>query len=211
MLFRSQAVAEGWAALLKKQVVRDDGGEPAAGERSDVGRFAFTAQDPPTQQRAYAQAQATIALCELYGMTKDPALEVPARRAVGYAVAAQGPNGGWRYEPGKAGDMSVTGWYMMALKTAEMAGLQVPAETYARIGEFLDTVANEKGSAYGYLRHSPLKPASPVTAAVTAEGLLCRQYLGWPQADSRLVEGIERLVNEKPIDFAGDGKDVYAW
>ena len=152
-----------------------------------------------------------MALCELFGMSRDPKLAEPAARAVAYCVAAQGPNGGWRYEPGKAGDMSVTGWYMMALKTAEMAGMQVPAETFKRIGGFLDTVANEKGTRYGYLRHSPLKPASPVTAAVTAEGLLCRQYLGWPQRDSRLVEGIELLITEKQFDFEGDGKDVYAW
>ncbi|MFM8805594.1 MAG: hypothetical protein ACKOK8_17095, partial [Planctomycetia bacterium] len=189
------AVARAWRSLLKLQ--QEDG-------TFDVGNV-------PLQHALYSHAQATMALCELYGMSRDPKLAEAAARAVGYCVAAQGPNGGWRYEPGKAGDMSVTGWYMMALKTAEMAGLEVPAETFARIGDFLDTVANEKRTAYGYLRHSPLKPASPVTAAVTAEGLLCRQYLGWPQADPRLVEGIELLLNEKKIDFAEDGKDVYAW
>ena len=53
----------------------------------------------------------------------------PARRALAYALAAQGPNGGWKYEPGQPGDMSVTGWYMMALKSAQMAGLEVPKGT----------------------------------------------------------------------------------
>jgi hypothetical protein len=188
-------VARAWRSLLKMQ--QEDGA-------FDVGKV-------PMQHALYSHAQATMALCELFGMSRDPKLAEPAARAVAYCVAAQGPNGGWRYEPGKAGDMSVTGWYMMALKTAEMAGMQVPAETFERIGGFLDTVANEKGTRYGYLRHSPLKPASPVTAAVTAEGLLCRQYLGWPQRDPRLVEGIELLITEKQFDFEGDGKDVYAW
>jgi len=102
---------------------------------------------------------------------------------------------------------------MMALKSAEMAGVNVPAETFTRIGQFLDSVAGEKGTRYGYRRLSDLKPASPVTAAVTAEGLLCRQYLGWPQADPRLVLGLELLMAENQIDFESNAKtkDVYAW
>jgi hypothetical protein len=163
------------------------------------------------QHALYSHAQATMALCEVYGMSRDPKLAEPAARAVAYCVAAQGPNGGWRYEPGKPGDMSVTGWYMMALKTAEMAGMDVPAATFEGIGGFLDTVANDNGSRYGYRRDSALKAASPVTAAVTAEGLLCRQYLGWPQRDPRLVEGLELLITENRLDFESDTKDVYAW
>ena len=188
-------VARAWRSLLKAQ--QEDGS-------FDVGQV-------PMQHALYSHAQATMALCEVYGMSRDPKLEEPAARAVAYCVAAQGPNGGWRYEPGKPGDMSVTGWYMMALKTAEMAGMQVPAATFEGIGGFLDTVANENGSRYGYRRDSALKAASPVTAAVTAEGLLCRQYLGWPQRDPRLVEGLELLITENRLDFESDTKDVYAW
>ncbi len=192
-------VARAWRSLLKAQ--QEDGS-------FDVGQV-------PMQHALYSHAQATMALCELYGMSRDPKLAEPAARAVAYCVAAQGPNGGWRYEPGKPGDMSVTGWYMMALKTAEMAGMAVPAATFEGIGGFLDTVANGNGSRYGYKRDSTFKPASPVTAAVTAEGLLCRQYLGWPQKDPRLVEGLELLMAENPLplEFKKDmnTKDVYAW
>jgi hypothetical protein len=192
-------VARAWRSLLKAQ--QEDGS-------FDVGQV-------PMQHALYSHAQATMALCELYGMSRDPKFAEPAARAVAYCVAAQGPNGGWRYEPGKPGDMSVTGWYMMALKTAEMAGMNVPAATFEGIGGFLDTVANGNGSRYGYKRDSTLKPASPVTAAVTAEGLLCRQYLGWPQRDPRLVEGLEFLIadNPLPVDLEKDPtmKDVYAW
>jgi hypothetical protein len=188
-------VARAWRSLLKAQ--QEDGS-------FDVGQV-------PMQHALYSHAQATMALCEVYGMSRDPKLAEPAARAVAYCVAAQGPNGGWRYEPGKPGDMSVTGWYMMALKTAEMAGMDVPAATFEGIGGFLDTVANDNGSRYGYRRDSALKAASPVTAAVTAEGLLCRQYLGWPQRDPRLVEGLELLITENRLDFESDTKDVYAW
>jgi len=189
-------VDRAWRTLLNAQ--RDDG--------------AFSAGQVPLQHALYTHAQVTMALCELYGMSRDPDLAKPASMAVAYCVAAQGPNGGWRYEPGKPGDMSVTGWYMMALKSAEMAGMNVPAATFESISAFLDSVARDKGARYGYRRDSELKPASPVTAAVTAEGLLCRQYLGWPQADPRLVEGLELLMADNRLDFDNkESKDVYAW
>ena len=169
----------------------------------DVGRL-------PAQHELYSHAQATIALCELFGMTRDAELADPAARALAYCLAAQGPNGGWRYEPGKEGDMSVTGWYMMALKSAEMAGMEVPTEAFERIGGFLDLVATQEGRRYGYRRENLLRDASPVTAAVSAEGLLCRQYLGWGRDDPRIIAGLDMIMEEKPLDFAGD-KDVYAW
>ena len=143
-------------------------------------------------------------------MTRDEAFAEPAARAVKYAVEAQGANGAWRYEPGKDGDMSVTGWYVVALQSAQMAGMKVPQSTFDSINSFLELVATDKGTRYGYRRDNMAKPASPVTASVSAEGLLCRQYLGWAQKDPRLVEGLELLVAENPLDFEKD-KDFYAW
>jgi hypothetical protein len=188
------AVSRGWRALRALQ--RGDG--------------SFDAGTLPPQHALYSHAQATIALCELLGMTQDDDLRAPALAALGYALAAQGPNGGWRYEPGRDGDMSVTGWFVMALKSAEMAGLDVPPEAFEGVGRFLDHVAIEEGRRYGYRRETLLRAASPVTAAVSAEGLLARQYLGWAQDDPRIVAGLAELMEEKPLDFDVE-KDVYAW
>jgi len=190
----ADAVKRGWSGLLSRQRPEGD----------------FDAGAIPSHHALYAHAQATIALCEIYGMTKDESFAEPATRAVAYAVAAQGPNGGWRYDPGANGDMSVTGWFMMALKTAEMAGMKVPPAGFEGITRFLDLVANEKGTRYGYRREYLANPATPITAAVSAEGLLCRQYLGWPQDDPRIAEGLELLMAEKPFDYDND-KDLYAW
>jgi hypothetical protein len=153
-------------------------------------------------------------------MTKERRFAEPARRAVDYAITAQGPNGGWRYDPGKPGDMSVTGWYLMALKSAEMAGIEVPPTTWTRFEEFVNSVAVGDGSQYGYRFETPLRPPGPVTAAVSAEGLLCRQYFGWPRREPRLVAGIEHLLATNAIAWpsrtmrleeAPVEKDVYAW
>lgn len=200
------AVAKAWKGLVAKQL--------------PDGRFDFNVTQ--VQQAHYAHAQATIAACELYGMTRNPAHAGPAQRALAYAIAAQGPNGGWRYEPGKDGDMSVTGWFMLALKSGQMAGLDVPDESFAGIARFLDTVGMDDGRRYGYRRESPQRPPVQMTAALTAEGLLCREFLGWRRDEPRLVQGVEWLLQQRPISrgiFTGDDtsgdtrleKDVYAW
>jgi len=212
------AVEKAWTKLLGRQVKERD----AERSRSRVGTFVISLQDPPARQALYAHAQATIALCELYGMTKDTKYLEPARQAVAFAVAAQGPNGGWRYEPGQNGDMSVTGWFMMALKSAQMAGVDVPETSFAGLARFLDGVALDGGSRYGYRFDEPppaVEPGEarfvrrdpgPVTAAVSAEGLLCRQFLGWPREHPQLVRGVDLLMTSKFIDW-DTGKDVYAW
>jgi hypothetical protein len=216
------AVDKAWRALLKRQVKERTVENDEQRRRSGAGSFVISPQDPPARQALYAHAQATMALCELYGMTKDQDFEQPARSAVGYAVAAQGPNGGWRYEPGQNGDMSVTGWFMMALKSAQMAGIEVPETSFAGLARFLDAVSVDDGSRYGY-RFDDLPQAvepgdarfvrrepGPVTEAVSAEGLLCRQFLGWPREHPQLTRGVDLLMKNKFMEW-DTGKDVYAW
>ena len=162
----------------------------------------FHASGVPQHHLLYTQGQATIALCEIYGMTEDPDFKEPAQRAVNYLVKIQDKAGGWRYFPGDDSDTSVTGWIVMALQSARMAKLQVPEATLARIDKFLDSVAGKGGSRYSY------RPERPPTNVMTAEALLCRQYLGWPRNDKRLVDGIRYLL-ENPMVWSK--RDVYYW
>lgn len=161
-------------------------------------------REGPTHHRLYTQAQATIAICELFGMTGDEELRAPCERAVEYAVRIQSPEGGWRYFPGRDSDTSVTGWFVMALQSARMAGLQVPQTTLDRIGEFLDTAARNGGSRYAYVKD----PGRGATPAMTAEGLLCRQYLGWSQQDPRLIDGVKYVLSN-PMKW--ESPDCYYW
>ena len=150
----------------------------------------------------YAQAQATIAICEIYGMTKDEKYKKPAQKALDFAHKAQAPEGGWRYEPRVDSDTSVTGWYVMALQSGLMAGLEVQSPALDEISKFLDRCAQENGAKYSY------KPGMETTLTMTAEGLLCRQYLGWKHDDERMRRGIDYLL-ANPIDYSD--QNVYYW
>jgi hypothetical protein len=139
----------------------------------------------------YAQGIATIALCEAYGMTQDASLRQPAQRAVDFICWAQHSAGGWRYYPGQPGDTTVFGWQMMALKSAAMAGLDVPSPVVNLAERFLDSVQSGDGSYYGYM--VPARSSAP-----TAVGLLIRMYTGWDHYDSRLQRGVAFLSKEGP-------------
>ena len=152
--------------------------------------------------RFYTHAMATIAICELLAMTNDSKLMVPANSAVQYLIESQGDRGGWRYEPNGASDLSVTGWVVMALQSARMAGITVPEETFESIGGFLDQAAVGYGDRFGYMVQTI------ATKSMTAEGLLCRQYLGWGQADQRLVSGANYLT-KNPIKWRDP--NLYYW
>ncbi|TWT80661.1 Pectic acid lyase [Planctomycetes bacterium CA13] len=166
-------------------------------------RSGFMAKDARGHEQAYAQAQATIVLCELYAMTKDSWLRDRAQLAIDYAEDAQGHEGGWRYYPKSDSDTSVTGWFVMALQSGISGGLDVDRNILYNVEGYLDAAQHFEGAAYGY------QARSNPSAAMTAEGLLCRQYLGWPRNHPAMTEGIDALLDTNP--FSIRNRDVYYW
>ncbi|OYW23871.1 MAG: hypothetical protein B7Z55_03105 [Planctomycetales bacterium 12-60-4] len=146
-----------------------------------------------THAAFYSQGIATIALCELLALTKDGQLASPAQNAINFILSYQDPiGGGWRYEPQQAGDTSVVGWQIMALKSGQNSGLTVPFQSFRGAERFLNRVQSEQGSRYGYTGSSNPTPAT------TAVGLLCRMYLGWGKRDGGLRKGVVYLDRTKP-------------
>ncbi len=82
----------------------------------------------------YNHGIATIALGELYGQSRHPAVREKLQRAIRLIVTTQSNSGsakgGWRYQPrpGDA-DISVTVLQVVALRAAKNAGLDVPQQT----------------------------------------------------------------------------------
>ncbi|MFP6613665.1 MAG: hypothetical protein VB835_15240 [Pirellulales bacterium] len=145
--------------------------------------------------RMYGHGIATIALCEAYALTHDPALRGPAQRAIDFIVSAQDKGqGGWRYTPGNGSDTSVVGWQVMALKSAQMADLNVPQTTLDGAKKWLNHVAGkgDKLGQFGYTQAGNLKNA------MTAEALLCLAYLGSQREDSRMQMGAQHLLKHLP-------------
>lgn len=140
----------------------------------------------------YSHGLASIALCEAYAMTRDKNLLQPAQLSLNFIAQAQDPvGGGWRYNPQQAGDTSVVGWQLMALKSGHMAYLDVNPNTIRGVMKFLDSVQSESGAKYGYTG-----PGGG--SATTAIGLLCRMYLGWKRDHGALQRGIDYLSRSGP-------------
>ena len=95
----------------------------------------------------------------------------------------------------------MTGWFVMALQSGLMAGLTVQSPTLDGVRKYLDS-ATKDGSFYAY------QPQGEPLLSMTAEALLCRQYLGWPHDDPRLRTGVDYLL-ENLIDY--DEQDLYYW
>jgi len=147
---------------------------------------------------------ATFALGEAYGMTGDENLREPVRRAVARTLRDQNPtSGGWRYYPGDPGDTSQLGWQLMALKSAELAGIPMPDVTQRGAVRFLESVrAGQHGGLASY------RPGERPTRPMTAEALACRQFLGLFPDYSLAREAGDYLLAELPGQGA---KNFYYW
>jgi outer membrane biosynthesis protein TonB len=153
--------------------------------------------------RMYCHGIATLALCEAYALTGDERLKNGVTRAVNYSLRSQHAEGGWRYQPGDRGDMSQFGWQVMALKSAELAGLPIPAETKFRMTRFLQTCSS--GTYRGLASYRPLERPS---RTMTAEAMVCRGFLNAENRDESMDEGSRFVLEELP---SSRQPNVYYW
>ena len=154
-------------------------------------------------QMMYSHGLATIALCEAYSLTGDRHVGVAAQGAVNFILNAQNAaDGGWRYNPKDPGDTSVVGWQLMALKSAQMAGLNVGGSVFSGTSKWLDLVAAHGGAEYAY------QPGQGPSNTMTSVGLLCRQYLGAKPDSPMLAGGTAYLMNHLPDEAF---PNIYYW
>ena len=151
----------------------------------------------------YGHGIATIAMCEAYGMTRDPRLREAAQLSINYLTPAQNPQtGGWHYEPyiqtKMPGDTSLVGWQMMAIKSAAMSGLNYDIDTIRRANFYLDTMMVPGG--FGYHYDMIRKQQNPLNfiPSMTACGVLCRMYSGWKKDEPTIKSAAERFAKDGP-------------
>lgn len=142
----------------------------------------------------YCHGMATLAISEALAMTGDTRLRGVVQRAIGYTVNVQNRRtGGWRYKPFDSGDTSQLGWQLMALKSAEMAGMPAPRRTLDGVRIFLTSVSDGKhGGLASYM------PGERISRAMTAEALACRMFLGDRPSDPSVIEAADFILSETP-------------
>ena len=145
----------------------------------------------------YSQGPVVLALAEGYAMTQSPILRVPLDRALqavfrGQAAPKIRPQdiGGWRNQsqPNDA-DMSVTGWMILALKSAQAAGIKIPQTIFDKAGQYLWNIYDTKNPGFGY--QNPERYPT-----MTAIGVLSQQFLG-NDKDPRIKPSLDYLREQK--------------
>ena len=154
--------------------------------------------------RMYCHAMATVAVCESYALTHDERLKDGVEMALAYTLNSQDRStGGWRYQPGDAGDMSQFGWQVLALQSAGQAGMTVPEPTVNLMKKFLrscNTGPNHGLAAY--------RPGFGATHAMTAESLACRMWLNSENGSKQVEEAAEYMLQRLP---SSSQPDFYYW
>ncbi len=142
----------------------------------------------------YSHGIATIAIAEAFGMTGDTELRAPVESAVRFIERARNRTvGGWRYDPGQAGDTSVLGWQIMALKSARMGGIDVSWAAFDSARKWLDKVSHpSQRGLYAY------RPGKEYTPSMTAEGMFVQQILGRGPTEPRMMQSAGMVTDNLP-------------
>jgi hypothetical protein len=172
----------------------------------------------------YPTAIATLAMVEAAGMASVPDTRSAAQKAIDYCTSHQCGEGsdklGWRYNPKQPGDTSVTGWFVMALKSAKVANLHVDHAAFEGALAFLKTVEikNDGGAdngGYGPAVHYGYQPGAEhvsSTHRLTAIGSLIQMFMGAPK--EQVAPSVEWFVNKGGVPSwgaNGEAVDMYYW
>jgi hypothetical protein len=161
-------------------------------------------------QVMYSHGLAAIVMCEASGLSRDARVRKSAQAAIRFIEAGQdAQSGGWWYshkpmiEQRPWGDTSVFGWQLMALKSGQMAGLDVSSKTFEGAKTWLKSVSSgQSGGLFSY------RPDTGATPTMTSVGLLCSQYLGARRNDPAIVEGMNYFMANMPNPAS---RNCYYW
>ncbi|MBI4600567.1 MAG: hypothetical protein HY721_01265 [Planctomycetes bacterium] len=166
------------------------------------------------EQWVYDHAIATLALAELLVVTGDViGLQRPVEAAVGLCLRARNEGLAWRYgiRPGD-NDSSVTGWMVLALKTARAARLDVPDRelqdalggalrwfhrTTSAAGKTGYLAPGDEGSRLNGVHHEPY-PFSKEPSSMTAVAVLSRLFAGEGRGSRDVQRGVKLLLESPP-------------
>lgn len=171
------------------------------------------------QKYMYNHAVAALCLSEAYGMTASQPLKDPAQKAIDFLVASQNPGKGWRYSA-KCGDndSSVTGWAVMALKSAEISELNFPRQTAfdGAINWFTEATDTGGYARVGYNARGTGKVIIPGRnemfdhhESMSAVAVMSRIFMLKRKGDPAL-NAVQLLIGDLP-EWKANKVDFYYW
>ena len=202
-------------------------------------RYLKNVQDPEgcfgarsTSHYVYNHAIAALAMIEAYGMTGSPVFKGPAQKALDFVSISRNPYFAWRYgiKPGD-NDTSVTGWMMMALKSAKLVNhadqrsghtpsFVFDEDAFDGIRTWVDKVTDDEGRAgsqtrgTGPARTSDLVDRFPAekSESMTAVAMLARIFLGQDPKSDAVRKGAALCAKLPPVWKPAEGAvDMYYW
>ena len=154
--------------------------------------------------RMYCHSMALLALSEAIAVTGDERLKPAVQRGVEYTIRSQNrSDGGWRYQPGDAGDMSQFGWKVLALHSASLGGVAAPERTVSGMKAFLESCTRGRAGGLGSYR-----PNEKVSNTMTAEALVCRYFLQQNISNETIDEAVQQIRLELPNE---GNINLYYW
>ena len=154
----------------------------------------------------YEHGLATLALSEMWGMTRDEkdddAIQKALEAAVMVILRSQNPSGGgWRYQPQiDAGqDTSVTVMIFVALASARQAGIYVPNETIKRVVTYLKGAWNPPTGGFTYPAYGA---GGKPSIACTGGGAYAAQLAG--QRDAEMTSAALRYLEKQAPGIFGN-------
>ncbi|MCC6408243.1 MAG: terpene cyclase/mutase family protein [Planctomycetes bacterium] len=172
----------------------------------------------------YNHACAALAMTEAFGMTQAKAFKDPAQKSINFILKAQNPYAAWRYAfpPDGDNDVSVTGWMLMALKSAKASGLTIDEGQATTALTWIESMTDQQSGRTGYnetggrsSRQTELMKVFPaeLTESMTAVGVLSRIFGGHTlESDPMIGKGGELMVARAPKWDTKSGEiDFYYW
>ncbi|MDO4574304.1 MAG: carboxypeptidase regulatory-like domain-containing protein [Planctomycetia bacterium] len=164
----------------------------------------------------YEHGIASFALAEACAVAKATGQPVPKKyeaamkKAMDFIVKTQHADGGWRYKVDKdeESDTSVTGWQVLALKSAKEAGYKIPNKTIDRIRLLFKNRTNGVRTRY--------TKSMAGTEALTGIGMLVRQFLLDERHSEYVTEAADHLSSYAASEWKAVAQkdrmpDFYSW
>jgi len=178
----------------------------------------------------YVQGAGALALAEAAGMSRNPELKKWAQKAIDGVVAGQIKVGqseyhAWDYDPrGHTNDTSVTGWNIMALKSAKVAGLHVDPAAFEGAMRWINSGQDLRNAPKGHdaeyweggmmtYRGQVGQAPNPKNMAMTSAAALTRLFVGGEKASDPGVAGPCNLMKKaENLPMANEGHfNLYYW